>query len=129
MTVLVESNEQIPEWENVVDIAWSKRPYNFIVLTDMRKDEFSETELILLIGQDQASCERYLPFLEELQIPVIFNFKVVDFQKTKELINKNGRGLMDHHISVGKLQEVLKTVADGGLYFARTKEVEPFLIM
>ena len=128
ITALVESSEQIPEWENILEIAWSPRQFDFILINEMTAEDFTETGLIFMIAEDQPSCVTHLEFLKQLHIPVVFNFRTVDLHITKELININGKALVDHHISVGKLREVFKTVADGGLYFSRTKEVEPFLM-
>lgn len=127
MTAIVESYEQIPDWENILEIAWSPRKFDFVVLDEMKSEDFKDTGIIFLIAEDQTSCTDSLLFIEQLHIPVVCNFKRVDLHSTKDLINKNGRALVDHHISVGKLREVFKTVADGGLYFSRTKEAEPFL--
>jgi len=127
LIVLVESNEHIPDWEHVIDIAWSPNPYSFDKLGIFNCTESVESKIILLIANDQSSCLEYINMIDNREIPIVCAVKEVDLGASQNLISKNARALIDHHISVEKLREVLKTAATGGLYFSKTDEIDTLL--
>lgn len=123
----MESNEHIPDWEHVIDIAWSPNPYSFDELGIFNCIDDDEPKIILLIAGDQSSCLDYIKLIDNRNVPVVCAVKEVDLGASQDLISKNTRALIDHHISVEKLREVLKTVATGGLYFSKTDEIDTLL--
>lgn len=134
--LLTPTREGNRMWKNTLQIAAPVSASTTCLTTDNWLNEIREskhkavpTSLLFIVNlHSLLNEEAVLQFIKEYNISVICIDSDLQKVDSAELINKGVKALANKHISIEKISEIIRIVANGGIYIETEKEERPVFV-